>query len=44
MNFDDYSYNAFNKYVLIREPKEKILQLRELEERLGSQRLDKSAS
>ena len=37
MNFDDFNYNAFNKYVLIKEPKEMIALLRDMEERLGTQ-------
>ena len=41
MNFDDFNYNAFNKYVLIKEPKERIALLRDMEERLGTQNSDK---
>lgn len=43
MNFDDYNYRAFNNLILVKEPNEPILAIKELESRLKTNETDEKS-
>ena len=44
MKFDDYNYNAFNQYVLVKDPGDHSKRLDELEERLSEAQKQKAGT